>query len=246
MEIETPDVAVRVPVVRERAEGHQLYPTMTALALLTVFVGFTPRLFLQADANASGLRPFVGLHAILFSAWMVLFFIQTSLITAHRADLHRRLGIVGIALAGAMVGLGLATSVEAARNGWNPGGPYRDALAFLIVGFRGLLIFAGFTAAAVYFRRRPDVHRRLMLLGTTGGLLWAAITRIQPIQGRLPLMYAVLIAFLIASPVRDLILHRRAHRVDVLGSVFILATYPLGVVIGNSETWREFAAWLIR
>ena len=246
MQLQTRDVAIDAPIVGAKVHGERFYPTMAALALLTVFVGMAPTFFLQAHSDRPGIRPFVLLHVVVFSVWMVLFFVQASLIAAHRTDLHRRLGMVGIALIGAMLALGIVTGIEGARNGWNPGGPFRDSLAFFVVAFRDMVNFGGFAAAGIYYRRRPDVHRRLMLLATTGGLLWPAITRIQPIQGRLPLMYAVLIAFLAASPVRDLIMHRRANRVDVVGALIILATFPLGVVIGNSDRWHDFAAWLIR
>ena len=246
MQIQTPGIVVHAPIVSARVDGHRFYATMAALALVTVFVGFAPRFFLQSASNIPAPRPFVLLHVVVFSTWMVLFFVQTSLITAHRTDLHRRLGMVGVAFIGAMVALGIVTGIEGARNGWNPGGPFRDSLAFLVVTFRDIANFAGFAAAGVYFRRRPDIHRRLMLLATTGGLLWPAITRIQPLQGRLPLMYAVLVAFLVVSPVRDLIAHRRAHRVDVVGALLVLATFPLSVVVGNTNAWHDVAVWLIR
>ena len=246
METNTPDLVVRAPAVSATSGRRRFYPTIAGLAIVTVLVGFAPRFYERAISGAPGPRPFVLVHAAVFSAWMFLFLVQASLVAVHRTDLHRRLGRVGMALVGSMVVLGVLTGIEGARDGWNPGGPFRDALAFLVVPFRDILNFSGFATAGLYYRRRPDIHRRLMLLATTGGLLWPAITRIQPIQGRLPLMYVVLVAFLVASPVRDIIAHRRPHRVDVIGALIVMATFPLGIAIGNSDAWRGFAAWLIR
>jgi hypothetical protein len=176
MEVQTPDVAVGAPIESGKVEGHRFYVTMAALALLTVFLGFAPRFLLPADAGRP-LRPFVLLHVVVFSGWMVLFFVQTSLVSAQRTDLHRRLGLVGVALIGTMIALGIVTGVEGARNGWNPGGPFRDSLAFLVVPFRDI---------------------------------------------------------------------GRAHRIDVIGALIVLATFPLGIVISRSDAWHNFAAWLIR
>lgn len=245
MQMQAPDVVVRAPAVSGTSGRRRFYPTIAALAIVTVFVGFAPRFYETALRDTPGPRPFVLVHAAVFTAWMFLFLVQTSLVAAHRADLHRRLGRVGIALAASMLVLGVMTGIEGARDGWNPGGPFRDALAFLVVSFRDILNFSGFAAAGLYYRRRPEIHRRLMLLATTGGLLWPAITRIQPIQGRLPLMFAVLVAFLVASPVRDLIAHRSPHRVDLIGALIVMASFPLGIAIGNSDAWHDFAAWLI-
>ena len=246
MQTQTPDLVVRAPAVSAASSRRRFYPTMATLAIITVFVGFAPRFYSRALSDTSGPRPFVLVHAGVFTAWMFLFLVQTSLVAAHRTDLHRRLGRVGMALAASMVALGIMTGIEGARDGWNPGGPFRDALAFLVVSFRDIVNFSGFAAAGLYYRRRPEIHRRLMLLATTGGLLWPAITRIQPIQGRVPLMYTVLVAFLLASPVRDLIARRKPHQVDVIGALIVMSTFPLGIAIGNSDAWHGFAAWLIR
>jgi len=246
MQMQTHDLAARAPAIGATSGRRRFYPTIAALAIVTVFMGFAPRFYDRALNDTPGPRPFVLVHAAVFSAWMFLFLVQTSLVAAHRTELHRRLGRVGMALAASMVVLGVMTGIEGARDGWNPGGPFRDALAFLVVPFRDILSFSGFAAAGLYYRRRPEIHRRLMLLATTGGLLWPAITRIQPIQGRLPFMFAVLVAFLAASPVRDIIAHRRPHRVDLIGAVIVMATFPLGIAVGNSDAWHDFAAWIIR
>jgi hypothetical protein len=46
-----------------------------------------------------------------------------------------------------------------------------------VVNVADLLVFAFLTAAGLALRSRPEIHKRLMLLGTIGGLMWPAITR---------------------------------------------------------------------
>ena len=45
----------------------------------------------------------VHVHAALFTAWVLLFVVQTAFIAQRRITLHRKLGIAGAVLAAAMV-----------------------------------------------------------------------------------------------------------------------------------------------
>ena len=138
------------------------------------------------------------------------------------------------------------TAIKGARDGWNPGGPYPDSLAFLIVGLVDVLIFAGFVTAGLYFRRRAELHKRLMLLATVGGLMWPAITRMPYVAGRPILMFGLLGALVLASAVRDVWLRSPVRLVSLWGGLLILAAFPIRVAIGPTASWHSFAAWLIR
>ena len=55
----------------------------------------------------------VHAHAALFTAWVVLFIVQTALISSRRVAVHRRLGIAGALLAAAMVAAGVLMAIAA-------------------------------------------------------------------------------------------------------------------------------------
>jgi hypothetical protein len=118
-----------------------------------------------------------------------------------------------------MIVLGFMTAVRGARDGWNPGGPYPDSLAFMVVGMADILVFSAFVAAGLYYRRLPEVHKRLMLLGTVGGLMWPAITRMPYVAGRPIVMFAMLSALALASALRDLLLRASVHPVSLWGGL---------------------------
>ena len=229
---------------------------MAIAAMTTVLLGFAPSYYLRPFVHVAkyptgllvspSLAPLVHAHAVACSAWIVLFLVQSTFIARGRADLHRRFGMAGAALAAIMIVLGLMTAVRGARDGWNPGGPYPDSLAFMIVGLVDILIFASFVAAGLYFRRRPELHKRLMLLATVGGLMWPAITRMPYVAGRPILMFGLLGALVLASAVRDVLVRSGAHPVSLWGGLLILAAFPLRVAIGLTGTWHAVAAWLIR
>ena len=130
--------------------------------------------------------------------------------------------------------LGVLTALRGARDGWNPGGPFHDSIGFLAVTLGDVLLFSGFVAAGLYYRRRPDWHKRFMLLGTLAGLMWPAITRMPLIAPNPARMFGLLIALVVALPVRDYLARRRLHPASTWGAIVILLSFPVRVAIGNS------------
>jgi hypothetical protein len=242
--------------VSHRERKRRFFVGMAIAAAMTVFFGFAPSYYLKSFthvghdstgvAASPSLAPLIHFHAFAFSAWILLFVAQSTLVAAGRTDIHRRLGIAGAVLAPIMIVLGSMTAVRGARDGWNPGGPYPDSLAFMVVGFADILVFSMFVAAGLYYRRRPEVHKRLMLLGTVGALVWPAITRMPYVAGRPILMFGLLGALVLASAVHDVVLYARIHPVSLWGGLFILTTFPVRVAVGLTPAWHTFAVWLIR
>ena len=76
---------------------------MGFVVLATVFAGFAPTYYLKPLFATPALPLSVHIHGALFSAWVLLFAAQTSLVAANRTDLHKRIGIGGAVLAVAMV-----------------------------------------------------------------------------------------------------------------------------------------------
>jgi hypothetical protein len=241
------------PVSRRRG---MFFVGMAIAAMMTVFIGFAPSYYLKSLTHITqyptgvpvspSLAPLVHIHATVFSAWILLFVAQSTLVAAGRTDIHRRFGVAGAVLAPVMIVLGFATAVRGARDGWNPGGPFPDSLGFMVVGFADIFVFSVFVAAGLYYRRRPEAHKRLMLLATLGGLMWPAITRMPYVAGRPILMFGLLGALVLASAVRDFLLRSRVHPVSLWGGLVILAVLPIRVAIGLTPAWHSFAVWLIR
>jgi hypothetical protein len=229
---------------------------MAIAAVATVFFGFAPTYYLKSFSHATvyptglpvspSLPALVHIHALMFSAWILLFLVQATLIAADRPRAHRRLGVAAAVLAPFMVIVGVMTAIRGGRDGWNPGGPYPDSLAFMIVGLVDLVIFAGFVTTGFYFRRRAALHKRLMLLATVGGLMWPAITRMPYVAGRPVRMFGLLAALVLASAVRDALLRSPGRLVSLWGGLLILAAFPIRVAIGLTDSWHALAAWLIR
>src|SRR5207237_8489703 len=115
-------------------------------------------------------------HGLVFTSWLALFLRQTTPVAAHRTDIHRRLGILGGVIASLMILIGFSTAVIRASQGATPV-PGVSPLSFLVVPLGDILVFSILVGAGFYYRRRPDVHKRLMLLATIS-ILAAAIARL--------------------------------------------------------------------
>jgi hypothetical protein len=233
----------------------RFFAIMAALAAAVVLAGFGPRYYFwpvtqamrhAADQAIPASLPWtVHLHAIVFSSWVALLVVQSSFIAAGRVGWHRRLGTVAVAMIPVMCLLGLYAAVTGARRGWNPGGPYPDALGFMAVGVVDIAVFATLAVAGLLYRRRPELHRRLMLYATLGGLMWPAITRIPGIAGNAGLMFGTLAVLLLGPVVRDF-LYNNGHRwLSAALAISVFATFPVRTALGNSDAWRRFASWVV-
>jgi hypothetical protein len=217
------------------------FPIVTALA---VFVGFADTYYLKTVYGTPPISPLLHLHGLVFSTWLVLLVVQTSLVAARRTDVHRRLGVFGAVLAAVMVPLALAVSIDMGRRGSAP--PGVPPLSFMTVPFATAIVFPMLIGSALVWRRRADIHKRLMLIGTLE-LVPAGVARWPGLETGGPLAYFGLTDLLVvAIVVYDIATRGRPHQATVLGGLLLVSSQVLRIVISGTDAWLTFAAWLIR
>jgi hypothetical protein len=125
-------------------------------------------------------------------------------------------------------------------------GDVAEAQGRLIGPLLDMLVFAPLFAAAVYYRRKRELHKRLMIVATTS-LLIAAVGR-MPFLGQprnLLLVHLVWTAPILVAMAHDFWRQRRVHPVYVLGLVVLVLEGPVvRAVIRGSEPWRSASSWL--
>lgn len=232
------------PAITRKRRERWFYIAMSIAAVITVFAGFAPTYYLRPYFNTTPLMPLLHLHGMVFTSWLALFLVQTTLVAAHRTDIHRRLGILGGVIAAFMIVLGTTTAVIRASQGATPV-PGVSSLSFLVVPLGDMLVFAILVGAGFYFRRRPDVHKRLMLLATIS-ILAAAIARLPfaIMQAGPPAFFGLTDVFVVACIAYDMITLRRVHRATALAALLIIASQPLRLMLGGTHVWLAFAGWL--
>jgi len=219
------------------------YFGMSLLIAVVVVYGFSHTIGRNL-LHASPIPPFVlTIHAIVFPGWVLFFILQTALVRTRNVPLHRTLGWFGLAFGIGIVVLGYITATGMDRFLLEQ--HRRKTPAFLIIQLMDLVTFAIPFALAIYWRRRPEFHRRLMLIASCG-LTDAAF-------GRLPWIPLLLSpggvdALIFLGILRDLIVDRRIHKVYLyafplllLFQIFCVQTY-----LHTSPWWVRIATALVR
>lgn len=192
-------------------------------------------------------RPLVlYVHAAIFSAWVILFIVQTALVRTRNVRLHRRLGWFGVGLGIAIPILGVWTAVTMARFNLRQFHS-AHAEADLIIPLFDIAAFTVTFGLAVYWRRRPEFHRRLMLVASCG-LTAAAFGRFPADIIPPGFFYAGVDSLIVLGLLRDLIVDRRVHRVYLyalpallVGQSIVMYTNMLAL-----PYWLRFAHAILR
>ena len=236
-------MATSVAIIN-RSRERVFFTSMAIAFALVVFAGFSRTFYLRPHFDTRPLIPLLVVHGIIFTSWLALLLIQTTLVATKRTRTHMRLGIAGGILASSMVIIGTVTALVRAK-GPSPV-PGVNPLSFLTIPLGDMLIFSLLVGSAFYFRRRGDIHKRLMLLATIA-ILPAAMARLPFafVQQYGPLAFFGLAdLFIIPCLIYDLITRGRPHRATVLGGALIVISHPLRFVIGGTHAWIAFATWL--
>lgn len=239
----------------ERDGGQSLYVTMALVCATVAFLGFAPTYWAPMLTGRSTFAPVLHLHAVVFFGWAVLLAVQMWLGATRRFAIHRTLGMFAISVATAMTIFGVLVAIRQMHAAAALG--ERDAgLAFSIVPLGGIAFFAVVFAIAVLNVRRPEVHKRLMLLASISILdaplarwfmiLLAPAAPAGPPPVSLDLGPAAVALGLLAVPmVADWRRDGRVHRVYVVGAAAYVALKLLQGPLSTTPQWQAFAAALM-
>ncbi len=216
------------------------YFAMSLLAVALVIAGFGRTVngnLLHADIP----RPTIlWVHAAAFSTWVLFFVLQSALVRTHNVRVHRSLGWFGAALGTFMVPLGLTTAVIMAHFK-NHQLHEAQAALFLSVPFLDITCFATFFTLALYWRRKPELHRRFIFIATSV-LLAAAFGRL-PYLDNSSFFYAGVDAVILLGVVRDLLVNRRVHIIYrvALPVLIVLQICAAYLAFGAPAWWARLA-----
>ena len=241
-------VVVSRPAERATVGAHDrlFYSSMSIALALTVFTGFASTYYVplvtgapKATVSGGPFTSLVHLHAALFTAWVALFLVQTTLVAQRRVRVHRRLGVFGAVLALGMIGSGVGLAVATAVRGGAP--PGIDPRAFLIVPLGDIALFTGFIAAALIRRRDKEAHKRLMLLAYVS-VLAAATARLPGVLPFGPLVFfGLAFLFVVTGAIYDYATRGRVHRAYIWGGALLALSVPLRLALSGTAAWLAFA-----
>ena len=245
------------PLVR----GGTFYVWMAVACIVASIGGFAPTYWLPLATGAFMDRgPLVNLHGALFAAWPFFFLWQTWLAAQGRFERHRASGMAGVSLTTAMVVIGVATGIGNMLHRLAEGDGDM-ARAFSVVPLTSIALFGVLVAVAVANVKRPDVHKRVMLVASIS-ILQAAVDRIYyllvvggkpgvplgftptpPVVASVPgaLITDLLV---VAAMVYDWRTRGRPHPAYLIAGAVLLFVQLIRVPLGPSPQWLEFTHFL--
>lgn len=236
----------------KRAHGRYdrvFYSSMAIGMAVTALIGFGPTYYTRifghlpmSTLSGGPMTPLVHTHGVLFTAWVVLFIVQTALVAQHRVAMHRRIGIAGALLAASMVIVGTLTALKMAARGSAPAGV--DPLSFSMIPLSDMFFFAVFVAAALHMRTNREAHKRLMLLAYVS-IIVAAVARLP---GVLPLgpfaFFGLAFVFILVGIIYDIVSRHRVHPVYIWGGGMLALSVPLRLAVSRTDLWKSVAQGL--
>jgi hypothetical protein len=229
--------------------GERYFLVMSALLLVVAVAGFLPSFYLRAwlwpdvfngQRHGATLPPHLYLHGIALTAWFVIAFAQASLVAARRTPVHRRLGLLGVGIAVAVVITSLVTT--AARDvPVLADQPTRSFPQLLTVSTFALCVTAG-----ALLRRKPGIHKRLMLIASLA-VVGPSISRLLSnlgVEDYSVLSARAILIMLLSIPARDLVKERRVHRGTQIGFFLVAVGFGTAFLMIGTSLWASLARFL--
>jgi hypothetical protein len=183
-------------------------------------------------------RPFLlWIHGAAFSGWVAFYIFQSALVRTRNVKWHRFFGWFGVGLATVMVALGFTIAVIMGH--FDAVQLHQPDPTFLAIPFSDMTFFAVLFSLAIYWRRKPELHRRLLLIATCA-LLDAPFGRIIYIFDH-SLFYICVDAVMLLGLVRDLLVNRRIHKVYLVALPALMVCQVFVVYL-----WRGAPGWWVQ
>ena len=232
------------PWARDRA--NLFYLGFGLFALAVVLIGFSTTYILPMARRSFSAPWVVHLHGASALGWVVLLIVQARLVGARRTPLHRRIGQAAIPLALLVWATGILTAAWAAeRDLPQMGTAATSGLAGTAIG---LSLYLALVIAAVVLRRKPDWHKRLIILATIQ-LLWPAFFRLRhllPIVPQPEIWLALVLAYspALAAALRDKWRYGRVHPVWLFVAPALVLEQSVEFAFFDQGMLRSFGQWL--
>ncbi len=163
------------------------YTTAGAIFLVLTVLGFRHYIFEGRHFDGSPIDPSmlatVIAHSSAIFAWFVLFFVQALLISTRNRRLHMKLGWSVLVIASAIAVTGPLVATRSIRLVPQQAVFDWPGPQFLLIMYTEIALFVIFVAIGVLNRKRPRIHRPMMLL--------ASLVILTGATGRIPLVGSI-------------------------------------------------------
>lgn len=230
--------------ISSRDRGTFFYLAMAGSAVAAALAGFSTTYFLPMARGRFDGPSVAHIHGVLFFAWLALMLAQPVLIRWHRPKLHRKIGLIALPLALAMAASCVAIGFHSARRDFGTGGG-DTAISTVLGPVMSMAIFLTYVALAITLRKRPDWHKRMMILATIA-VLWPAFFRFRHFMPWVPnpdLVLAVIVplALVPIAMLRDKLAFGRVHSAYLIFGSALVVEQTTEFLLFDTAPWRSIA-----
>ena len=211
--------------------GRWFFVSIAAVLLVIIGVGFARSFYFRSifsggHAASTKLPAYLVVHGIVLTLWFLLFLVQTLLASSGRVHIHRTLGVAGAVLAAIVFSLSLVVVVRSVP---------RETSLVVIGDIAILILFAILISVGIWFRRMPEVHKRLMTIASIT-IVAPAIARWPGAQAMLPLSVVLpQLSFFAAQVVYDIRSRQRVHPATAWGVAGYLVALGITIPLASSK-----------
>jgi hypothetical protein len=232
------------PWARDRAT--LFYFSFGLIGLAVVMLGFGVTYFVPMARRTFSAPWVVHLHGAAALGWILLLIAQAKLVRERRTSLHRHVGQIALPLTLVIWASGIATAVWAAQRDLAEQGTV--ATSSLAGTVSGLTIYLLLVTAAIATRRRPDWHKRLVVLATIQ-LLWPAFFRLRHLFPAVPnpdVWFALVLAYspILVAAVRDGRRYGKIHPVWLFVGPALVIEQSVEFAFFDQGVLRYVGEWL--
>lgn len=231
------------------------YTTAGAIFLVLIVIGFRHYIFGASHPDGSPIEPpmlaIVVAHSSAIFAWFVLFFVQALLIATQNRSLHMKLGWSVLLIASAIAVTGPIVAIHSSRRA-TFGAIVFDwpAKQFLLIMLTEIALFVTFVAIGVLNRKRPRVHRPMMVLASLA-ILSGATARIPLVNSIFGYhtwvaLFGPVVALGALLLLLRLAMTRRFDREFAIGFAALVAITVIAARLAVTNVWVNWAGTLLK
>jgi len=219
----------------------------SCLALVVTLVGFFKTFILPSGRGTFSAPAVIYIHGGLLFLWTAFLVMQSMLIQMRKLYLHRMLGFVSLGLMPCVVISTMAAGVYVLKRDLALGGG-QVAISSLIGAFTTPMMFAVLVIAAIVYRRRPEFHKRLMLLAMIA-IIWPAFFRFRhyfPSVAHPEVIFGLILpdCMILVAMLWEKLTIGRVHVVYLTVGLALIAENVAEAYLFDSSGWRVLANWL--
>src|SRR5215467_445857 len=248
----TTDMGIPVPAVhsgaRQRRGGFledYFYFAMALVIPAIVVFGFSFTIGKNLIHPAIPRPTILYVHAAVFSGWLVFFLLQSALVRTRNVRTHRSIGWFGAGFGALLPVVGVATAITMGR--FNIRALHQNHVEMdLIIPLWDMLVFTTAFPLAIYWRGKPEYHRRLVYVATCA-LTAAAFGRFPAYLLNPIFFYAGVDLLILFGVLRDRVVTRRFHPVYLCALPLLLAGQTMVIYTNTHDLryWRRIAEALL-